>query len=68
MQSTPVPENKLSPVASPSAVPPALQSPEDQQRVMIAQILSLTDEQIKQLPDQQRQQVLLIREQYSKQK
>jgi hypothetical protein len=35
---------------------------------MIAQILSLTDEQIKQLPDQQRQQVLLIREQYSKQK
>lgn len=58
-------ESKTPPMVSPVAAPP---SPEEQQRAMIAQILSLTDEQIKQLPDQQRQQVLLIREQYSRQK
>lgn len=64
-QEPPAAESKTPPMVSPTAAPP---SPEEQQRAMIAQILSLTDDQIKQLPDQQRQQVLLIRDQYMKQK
>lgn len=55
--SRPQPTNAYVPTPSP---PPAA---EDQHHAMIAQIMSLTDEQINALPDEQRKQVLMVRAQ-----
>ncbi len=58
----PPPQSK-SPLSSPTTVLPVV---DEQQRAIIAQIMSLTDDQIAALPEQQRAQVLQVREQILK--
>jgi cleavage stimulation factor subunit 2 len=58
---------------TPAGAVPSLQAQtaalqDEQQRAMVAQIMSLTDEQISALPDKQRKQVLLVREQVMRSK
>lgn len=54
--------------APPPPPNPQLPVSDAQQRAMIAQIMSLTDEQIGALPEDQRRQVLMVREQLARSK
>lgn len=66
-------ESPMHKVSSPPApVAPPVHAPQqpamdEQQRIAIAQIMSLTDEQINSLPEQQRQQILVVRDQVRRQ-